>query len=132
LAGRILYVEDEAVLRHAGLESLATTGLDVVAADSAEMALTILASDGWFDALVTDIALPGRTGVQLARAVRETRPDFRVLYVTGYAGEPDPDHTPAPSEPVLRKPFRPDTLRLRVAELLERPESRGGAPVQGS
>jgi CheY-like chemotaxis protein len=132
MAGRILYVEDEPALRRAGQESLATAGLDVVAAESAERALSILAGDPSVDVLVTDIALPGLTGVQLVRAVRRTHPDLRVLYVTGYSGVPDPEHTPAPGEPVLRKPYRPDTLRLRVAELLERPERRGSEPVHGS
>ena len=117
--GRILYVEDEPGLRHAGQETLAEVGLDVVAADSAEMALSILAGDPSFDALVTDIALPGLSGVQLTRAVRLTHPHLRVLYVTGYSGVPDPDHTPGPGEPVLRKPYRSDSLRQRVAELLE-------------
>ncbi len=132
LAGRILYVEDEPDLRRAGLQTLATAGLDVVAADSAETALSILAGDASFDALITDIALPGLSGVQLVRAVRLTHPDLKVLYVTGYAGVADPDHTPAPGEPVLRKPYRPSMLRLRVAELLERPGTRGSEPVHGS
>jgi CheY-like chemotaxis protein len=132
IAGRILYVEDEPALRRAGLETLATAGLDVVAAESAETALSILAAEPAFDALVTDIALPGLTGVQLVRAVHLTHPDLRVLYVTGYAGAPDPDHTPAPGEAVLRKPYRPNLLRLRVAELLQQPETRGSAPVHGS
>ena len=111
-----------------------TVGLDVVAADSAEMALSILAGDPSFDALVTDIALPGLSGVQLTRAVRPTHPHLRVLYVTGYSGVPDPDHTPAPGEPVLRKPYRSDSLRLRVAELLEPGEGESGVsePVHGS
>ncbi len=132
MAGRILYVEDEPALRGAGLETLVTAGLDVVAAESAETALSILAGDTSFDALVTDIALPGLTGVQLVRTVRLTHPDLRVLYVTGYAGVADPDHTPAPGEAVLRKPFRPNMLRLRVAELLQRPESRSSERVHGS
>jgi CheY-like chemotaxis protein len=123
VAGRILYVEDDPALRHAGQESLASVGLDVVAAGSAEIAISILAEDDSYDALVTDIALPGLTGVQLARAVRPTHPDLKVLYVTGYSGVPDADHTPAPGEPVLRKPYRPDSLRLLVADLLERSES---------
>jgi CheY-like chemotaxis protein len=120
MAGRILFVEDDPALRHAGQESLATVGLDVVAADSAEIAISLLNGDASYDALVTDIVLPGLSGVQLARAVRPTHPDLKVLYVTGYSGAPDADHTPAPGEPVLRKPYRPDSLRLRVAELLER------------
>jgi CheY-like chemotaxis protein len=132
LRGRILYVEDEPGLRLAGQETLADVGLDVVTADSAEMALSILAGDPSFDALVTDIALPGLSGVQLTRAVRPTHPHLRVLYVTGYSGAPDPDHTPGPGEPVLRKPYRSDSLRLRVAELLEGPDGGRVSAGQGS
>ena len=86
LAGRILFVEDDPELRHMGADALATTGLDVVVADSAEMALAILRSDAAFDALVTDIVLPGLTGVQLVEAVRRDHPGLRVLYMTGYSG----------------------------------------------
>ena len=133
MGGRVLYVEDEPALRQAGQESLATVGLHVVAVDSAEEALSILGDDPAFDALVTDIALPGLTGVQLVRAVRPAHPDLKVLYVTGYSGVADPDHTPAPGEPVLRKPFRPDALRARVAELLQPGEGEGvSEPVHGS
>lgn len=132
LAGRVLYVEDEPALRQAGQEALVTAGLDVVAAESAEMALTIMERDPSFDALVTDIALPGLTGVQLTRALRPTHPDLRVLFVTGYSGEADADHTPAPGDPVLRKPYRPDALRLQVAELLERGPGDGRGPGHGS
>jgi CheY-like chemotaxis protein len=135
MVGRVLYVEDEPALRQAGRESLATVGLQVVAVDSAEKALSILDDDPAFDALVTDIALPGLTGLQLVRAVRPAHPDLKVLYVTGYSGVADPDHTPAPGEPVLRKPFQPDVLRLRVAELLQPGDDSGGGvsePVHGS
>jgi CheY-like chemotaxis protein len=117
--GRVLFVEDEPELRQLGRESLATIGLDVVAAGSAETALATLERDGPFDALVTDIVLPGRSGVQLARAARQAHPGLRVLYATGYSGTPDPTRTPAPGEPVLRKPYGPDDLRFRVAELLQ-------------
>ncbi len=119
LDGRILFVEDEPELRRLGQESLATIGLDVVAAESAEKALTTLEQDGPFDALVTDIVLPGRSGVQLVDAAREAHPNLRVLYATGYSGPPDPTRTPAPGERVLRKPYRPDDLRFEVAELLQ-------------
>ncbi len=118
LAGRILFVEDDPELRPMGADALASTGLDVVVADSAEKALAILDADAAFDALVTDIVLPGLTGVQLVAAVRNEHGGLPVLYMTGYSGPPDSTRTPAPGEAVLRKPYRPDALRWRVAELL--------------
>ena len=112
LAGRILFVEDDPELRHMGADALASTGLDVVVADSAEMALAILRADAAFDALVTDIVLPGLTGVQLVEAVRTDHAGLRVLYMTGYSGPPDSTRTPAPGDSVLRKPYRPDSAAL--------------------
>ena len=118
LAGRILFVEDDPELRRMGADALATTGLDVVVADSAEMALAILGSDAAFDALVTDIVLPGLTGVQLVEAVRRDHPGLRVLYMTGYSGPPDATRTPAPDEAVLAQ-----ALPARCAAL-----ASGGTP----
>jgi signal transduction histidine kinase/CheY-like chemotaxis protein len=117
LTGRILFVEDEPALRVMGRQCLAGVGLDVVAAESAEMALEILSTMGPFDALVTDVMLPGMSGVQLAEATHDSQPDLPVLYMTGYSGRPQVG-MPGPGDRVLRKPYRPDALRLRVAELL--------------
>ena len=62
-------------------------------------------------------ARPDRGPAGPTRSARD-HPGLRVLYMTGYSGPPDATRTPAPGEPVLRKPYRPDALRWRVAELL--------------
>jgi len=118
ITGRILFVEDEPDLRQMGRDSLARVGLDVTIAESAEAALSTLTREGPFDAIVTDIMLPGISGVQLADAARHTYPDMPVLYMTGYSGAPIEGATPAAGSRVLRKPYRPDVLCLRVAEML--------------
>jgi two-component system, cell cycle sensor histidine kinase and response regulator CckA len=118
LAGRILFVDDEPHLRELGRESLTSIGLQVAAAESAEQALAVLDREGPFDALVTDIMLPGLSGVQLAAAAHQSHPDLPVLYVTGHAGPLLGDHRPADGATILRKPYRPDDLRLGVAALL--------------
>jgi signal transduction histidine kinase len=132
LIGRILLVEDEPALRATAERALVGAGVDVVAVESAERALSMLAVDRSFDALVTDIMLPGLTGVQLAQAARRARPDLRVLYMTGYTGVPDASRTPAAGEPVLRKPYHPDELIQMVADLLGEPRVGGPPVVQGS
>ena len=126
IAGRILLVEDELDLRVMGEECLTSIGLEVVVAESAEMALSILATKATFDALVTDIMLPGMSGVELSDVVRQGHPDMPVLFMTGYAGSPMARATPAPGANLLRKPYRLDALRLRVADLL------GQSALQGS
>jgi DNA-binding NtrC family response regulator len=119
IAGRILLVEDEPDLRLMGQQCLASVGLDVLVAESAEFALFLLTNEGPFDALVTDIMLPGMSGVELAEGVRRLHPMMPVLYMTGYAGSPAAGGMPGRGANILRKPYRPDALRLRVAEILQ-------------
>ncbi len=65
---------------------LADLGCEVVSAESAEQALERLASNG-IDLVVTDVVMPGMSGVELARRIRETHPDVPVLLATGYSDE---------------------------------------------
>jgi DNA-binding response OmpR family regulator len=57
----------------------------VTVADSAEAALPVLASQGPFDLLITDVGLPGLNGRQLADLARQTWVSLPVLFMTGYA-----------------------------------------------
>jgi DNA-binding NtrC family response regulator len=102
-----------------GQQCLASIGLDVVVAESAEFAQFLLTNEGPFDALVTDIMLPGMSGVELAGAVQRVHPMMPVLFMTGYAGSPTELGMPGPDANLLRKPYRPDALRLRVAHMLQ-------------
>jgi signal transduction histidine kinase len=119
ISGRVLLVEDEPDLRLMGQQCLAGIGLDVVVAESAEFAQFLLTHEGPFDALVTDIMLPGISGVELAEAVRGTHSVIPVLFMTGYAGSPAELGMPGPNPNLLRKPYRPDALRVRVADMLQ-------------
>jgi CheY-like chemotaxis protein len=69
-----------------------------------------------FDLLVTDYAMPGMTGAELATQVRERWPGLPILLLTGYA---DPA-TRNEDYPVLRKPFRQNELARQVAAVLRR------------
>jgi signal transduction histidine kinase len=116
IQGRVLLVEDEAAVRPMAEYTLTSIGLEVQSYPSAEEALEAFRSDDRFDALVTDILLPGMSGVELASAVREIRKDMPVVYMTGYTASSD---APARGDPVIRKPYEPDVLRLRVAEMVQ-------------
>ena len=130
LDGRVLVVEADDELRLVALKAMAEIGLDVIGAAQAEEVLSMPAAWQRFDVLVTDIVLPGMSGVELASRLQTARPELLVLYTTGYA-------TPAmgvgliPRAPLLAKPYRPDELRFRLASLLEgaRPASRRGSPL---
>jgi CheY-like chemotaxis protein len=115
----VLLVEDEDELRELVVPSLTDIGVDVVAAASAEAVLADPASWSDIDALITDIVLPGMSGLELAERVRTAKPDLPVLYVTGYADRSSGRRGLVPGARLLRKPYRPDELRVLVASLLE-------------
>ncbi len=118
ISGRILLVEDDLDLKEMAEETLVSIGLAVTSTDTAEEALELLSSRGRYDALVTDIMLPGISGIELVAKARESEPGLQVLYMTGHSGAAGGARTPREGDPVLRKPYRPDALRLRVAELI--------------
>ncbi len=127
VTGRVLLVEDEEELRRIGQDALTSIGLEVVAAASAEAALDVLDAGEAFDALVTDIMLPGLSGPELAATALAARPSLPVLYMTAYSGSPVSGEVPVSPASILRKPYRPDSLRRRVAALLGRPSPGDGA-----
>lgn len=79
----ILYVEDNDRLRETIGELLESADRKVHAVASAEEALIAFA-DNSFDVLVTDVSLPGMSGVDLARRVLTTNPHYWVVLCTGY------------------------------------------------
>lgn len=116
ISGRVLLVEDEGDLLAMARDALTSIGLDVACSESAEAALERLASPEALDALVTDVILPQMSGVELVRAARQIRPGLPAVYMTGYAGSRA--IRAAHGDAVIRKPYTPDALRLRVAEVV--------------
>jgi PAS domain S-box-containing protein len=104
--GRALVVDDEDLVRASTAEMLAELGYEVVEAGCAEDALRFLDGAERIDLLVTDHMMPGMTGVDLARAVRASRPRALVLILSGYAEV----EGLAPDLPRLAKPFRQTDL----------------------
>lgn len=86
---RVLLVEDEAELRDVTQQMLELLGCRVQAVPSAEAADAALGA-GAFHLLITDISLPGRNGLQLAREARALHPEMQVVVSSGY-GKADTD-----------------------------------------
>ncbi|WP_213603051.1 response regulator [Pseudoxanthomonas japonensis] len=101
----VLLVEDEADLLSLVSEALAHHGWDVTEAESGHKALEKLRGDCAFDALVTDIAMPGNvSGIDVANAVLERRPGMRVILTSGH---PLSNFPPLPTNALfLSKPYR--------------------------
>jgi two-component system cell cycle sensor histidine kinase/response regulator CckA len=131
--GRVALVEDETDLRVMAVEALRSVGLEVEEFATAEEALARFGADGGepFDALVTDVILPHMSGFELVATLRRSDPTLPAVYMTGYTGTSDTP--PDPADPVVRKPYTPDQLRLRVAEVVTigRVRARSGSRRPG-
>lgn len=80
----VLVVDDEGAIRYSVTKTLERVGYHVVTASSGEEALDILATQT-FDVVLTDIRMPGISGVDLLAQIKEQSPDAVVILMTGYA-----------------------------------------------
>lgn len=87
---RILLVEDEALIRMSDADMLSDLGCEVFEAGSAEEALDILETAD-IDIVVTDLGLPGMSGEEFSRVVRERWPDIGIVFSTGMNRKPSWD-----------------------------------------
>ena len=118
---RILLVEDDASVRRLLAIMLESTGFKVTAAGDAAEALSVVASSQRnFDLLISDYVMPGLSGVELGRQLRERWPDLAVLLMTGYAeiSGAEAGDLPRGAE-ILGKPFTREQLQETVARLVE-------------
>ena len=115
----VLVVDDEPSVRMLVTEVLEEHGYSGIEASDGPSGLRILESDTQIDLLITDVGLPGGlNGRQLADAARVTRPDLKVLFITGYAENAIIGNGQlAPGMRVLTKPFVMTTLAERIAEM---------------
>jgi DNA-binding NtrC family response regulator len=84
MAERLLIVEDEETLRESLKRVLLREGYDVTAVESAESAAGIY-EEGFFDLIITDIILPGITGIELLKKIKEKIPEQIIIIMTAYA-----------------------------------------------
>jgi PAS domain S-box-containing protein len=113
--GTVLLAEDDEAVRTLNGRVLEARGYRVLAAANAAEALALADRHGRPpDILVTDVVMPGASGRDLARRMRERHPGLKVLFVSGYADEAPPET----SASFLQKPFTPEGLVQRVREIL--------------
>lgn len=87
---RVLFVEDEALIRISAVDFLQDAGLSVIEAGTASQALQEV-GQGEIDIIVTDVHLPDMTGLALALKLRESQPDLPVIFATGDRNLPEAD-----------------------------------------
>lgn len=82
---RALIVDDEQSILSFAERALHEGGYDVAVAPDGDTALRIAEEQGPFDVFIIDVMMPQMTGVELGRRVRQSNPDVRVLYFTGFS-----------------------------------------------
>jgi CheY-like chemotaxis protein len=112
---RILVVDDDVLIAMNTVDLVEDLGHIALEANSGKRALEILAGDDQIDAMVTDYAMPGMNGVELASKARELRPRLPILLASGYAELPSGAELQLPR---LGKPFLQADLALKLSQLL--------------
>ena len=112
---RVLLVDDDALVSMGTADMLMDLGHAVVEASSGARALQLLGSDARFDVVVTDFAMPGMNGLDLAMKIRQIRPKLPIVLATGYAELPP---RAALGFPRLGKPYTQKDLREALEKAL--------------
>jgi two-component system cell cycle sensor histidine kinase/response regulator CckA len=86
-SGTVLLVEDEPMVRSVAERALTRHGYKVVTADNGEDALEIVNSGEPIDLLISDVVMPGMDGPTMVREARKSRPELKILFMSGYAEE---------------------------------------------
>lgn len=142
----VLLVEDEGEVRALARESLERSGYRVLEASNGNEALEVCEHcPERIDLLLTDVVMPGMSGLELAKRLASLQPDMKVLYTSGYTDDTVIRHGALESGMAyIQKPFGSTTLSGKVREVLDaehygrvadssglqrKPQSRGAAAV---
>ena len=113
----ILLVEDEPAVRQLFAHALTRAGYRVYEARNGEEAIKVFDQHGdTIDMLLTDMRMPYMGGAELAHHLRERRSSLKLLCISGYPGQLDPDVV----TDFLAKPFSRDELLRKVRDVLDR------------
>jgi PAS domain S-box-containing protein len=120
----VLLAEDEEAVRALMRRTLEDRGYRVIEAMNGEDAMRQSREyQGRIDLLLTDVVMPKMSGFKLANLIRQSRPETRTLYVSGYAYTGRHEGETISPETFLAKPFSPDMLALKVRRVLGEPVS---------
>jgi CheY-like chemotaxis protein len=118
--GKVLVVDDEVDLLDIAKSYLEDMGYQAYGAEDGMSALRVLARHGDIDLIVTDIVMPGgMNGVELARKVREVRPDIRVVYSSGFPADALEGRSVPVDGLLLRKPYQRADFETAIRMALE-------------
>ncbi|MEC7584175.1 MAG: response regulator [Planctomycetota bacterium] len=130
---RVLLVDDEASLAELGARQLQKLGYKVQTETDSDRAIALfLARPEAFDVVVTDYAMPGSSGLELAASIKRRRPDIPILLTTGFGQKLAGQEVEVEGiDQVLEKPYRMAELARAVGRLLDaEPNARPDSPLR--
>jgi two-component system NtrC family response regulator len=120
MAGRILFIDDDRAGREVALFNLRKAGYEVTAASDGQEGLAAFSPEK-FDLVVTDVKMPGISGIEVLRRVRSQAPDVPVLVITAFGNvETAVEAMKEGAYDFIGKPFHRDQLLLSVGKAFER------------
>ena len=124
MAARILCVEDNPQNMRLVRKILKSEGYTVLEAENGIDALSVCERhSNQIHLIVTDVVMPMMNGDELAERLRRTRPETKIIFMSGYADEALNQHRVLETGiPLMQKPFTPDALLLKIREELDAPE----------
>ena len=115
----ILVVDDEAVVREGVRRILSASGFHVETSASGRAALDML-QQADFDAVITDLKMPGMSGLEVLKAIKVLQPDVPVIIITGYSTvESAVEVMKHGAFDYIPKPFTPEQITEKVNNALE-------------
>ena len=116
----ILVVDDEKHQLETVCRGLFLYGYRCVGAIDVAGALELVDDSGGadFDLVLTDLTMPGSTGLYLIEQLRQRRPELPVIVITGLAASEEVEQVRELGIPLLQKPFEPDTLDQAIRTAL--------------
>jgi two-component system NtrC family response regulator len=120
LAGRILFIDDDAAGREVALFNLRKAGYEVTPAEDGAQGLSAFAASP-FDLVITDLKMPGIPGMEVLRKIRAGSPDVPVLVITAFGNvETAVAAMKEGAYDFIGKPFHREQLLLAVEKALDR------------
>jgi signal transduction histidine kinase/DNA-binding response OmpR family regulator len=113
---KILVVEDVALIRMTTVDMVESLGHSVLEAGDGPQALAAIEANPDIDVMLTDLGLPGMSGVELVKQVRAKRPTLRIVIASGYSTE-SADNAELPKDVTyLPKPYNDSQLKRILSE----------------
>ena len=118
----ILIIDDEETMRDSCRQTLSRDGNRIEVAESGSKGLFLLEAES-FDLVILDLKMPGLSGMEVLKKIKQSDPEVMVVVITGYATvESAVEAMRIGAYDFIPKPFTPDSLRVIVKRALDRRE----------